>query len=85
MLGHHKPVENQALCPKRHSPEEGNIDQVLNAVLENSMAEKYEMCVHPGILFVWPWALQTSQKSSMKHSAVEYTSKDISWMPLPLV
>ena len=47
MLGHHKPVENQALCPERQSPEEGNVDQVLNPVLENSMAEKYDMCVHP--------------------------------------
>ena len=50
MFGHHKPVENQALCTERHSPEEGNVDQVLNPVLENSMAEKYEMCVYPGNL-----------------------------------
>ena len=47
MLGHHKPVQDPALCPERHSPEEGNVDQVLNPVLENSVAEKYEMCVHP--------------------------------------
>ena len=46
-LDHHKPVQNLALCPERHSPEEVNVDQVLNTVLENSMAEKYEMCVHP--------------------------------------
>ena len=55
MLGHHKPVENQALCPERQSPEEGNVDQVLNPVLENSMAEKYDMCVHPDNLKLLLW------------------------------
>lgn len=38
-----------------------------------------------GILFVCPWEFHTSQNRSIKNSAAEYTSKDISWMPLPLV
>lgn len=37
MLDHRKPVQDQALCQKRHIPVEGNVDQVSNPVLENNM------------------------------------------------
>ena len=40
MLDLRKPVQDQALCQKRHIPVEGNIDQVSNPVLENNMAKK---------------------------------------------
>ena len=43
MLYHRKPVRDQALCQKRHIPVEGNVDQVLNPVLENNMAKKKEI------------------------------------------
>ena len=54
MLDHRKPVRDQALCQKRHSPVEGNVDQVSNPVLENNMAKKKKKkYIHINLHVIW--------------------------------
>lgn len=53
MLDHRKPVRDQALCRKRHSPVEGNVDRVSNPVLENNMAEKKMKYIHINLHVIW--------------------------------